>query len=182
MYVVIEGVIPNIIPKNFGVVKEGEIYRSGELTVAATEKVVREHGIRTIVDLGAHELGTPEERRAARTAEALGVTRHRIALFGDARGDPNRYAAALRILNDPEARPVLIHCAAGAQRTGCAVGMYRVIEDGMSIEEAIAEATGFRHDPEDNPHLTIMMNEWTDDVRRALETGEAIAYDGPTRE
>src|SRR5690606_7957604 len=89
-----EGVWPHVAPKNFGVVHveggaeggEGrrQVYRSGELTVAATAKVVERYGIRTIVDLGTHEPGTPEERIAQKTAEALGLTRYRFDLEGDA--------------------------------------------------------------------------------------------------
>jgi len=177
-----EQVHPHIFPKNFGPVVEGQIYRSGELTPATTEKVVRRHGIRLIVDLGAHELGTSEELLAQRTAADLGVERVRLPLFGDAQGDPNQYVRALRLATDPANQPVLIHCAAGSERTGCAVAMYRNIYEGVPLEQGLAEATTYKHDPSDNPHVMRMLREWTDDVRRALETGEAISYDGASKE
>ena len=165
---VIEGVMPNLFPKRFGVVVEGALYRSGELTPAATRKVVRERGIRTIVDLGAHEPGTIEERRAIEVAESLGVTRVRLDLEGDARGDPNDYVRALRIVADPDAGPVLVHCAAGSQRTGCAIGLFRMIEHGWTLEQVIDEARVYDHDPEDNPHLIAMIERWRGEIEAAL--------------
>lgn len=174
--------IPNLVPKNFGVVVEGELYRSGELTPTTTARVVREHGIRTIVDFGAHEPGSSEEARAQATADALGVTRYRLPLFGDAQGDPNRYAEALAIMTDPEQQPVLVHCAAGAQRTGCAVALYRHIVEGMDLDAAYDEANRYRHDPSDNPHLRRMLDTWADDVERAFRDGSTIEYDGPTKD
>ncbi|MEM7629629.1 MAG: tyrosine-protein phosphatase [Planctomycetota bacterium] len=182
VFAVRDWIIPNIWPKNFGVVVEGALYRSGELTPTATRKVINERGIRTIVDFGAHELGSYEETRAQAIADAMGVRRVRLALFGDAQGDPNRYTEALKIMTDPGAQPVLVHCAAGAQRTGCAVALYRQIVEGVSLEDAYDEANTYRLDPSDNPHLRRMLDAWSDDVERAYREGGTITYDGPTRD
>ena len=171
-----QGIKPNIIPKNFGIVTDGEIYRSGELTPRTTEMVVREHGIRTIVDFGAHEPGSSEEEIAQRTADALGVTRIVFDLEGDATGDPNAYVEALRIMTDPDQRPVLVHCAAGAQRTGCGVALYRSIVEGVPDEEALAEATKYRHDPEDNPRLPAMYHRYRDAIEDAFRNGGSIPF------
>lgn len=177
-----EHVHPHLFPKNFGVVSPGSIYRSGELTPAATQKVVHNHGIRLIIDLGAHEPDTPQERVAQRTAEALGVQRLRLPLFGDGQGDPNQYVRALRLATDPSNQPVLIHCSAGSERTGCAVAMYRNIFEDATLEQGLAEATTYKHDPDDNPHVMRMLQEWTDDVQRSLRTDVPIPYDGPSKE
>jgi protein tyrosine/serine phosphatase len=171
---VVEGVVPNLFPKNFGIVREGEVYRSGRLTPAAMRSVIEDHGIRTIVDLGAFDKDPAGDRRAQAVADSMGVRREILLLEGDARGDPNRYAEALRIISDPEAQPVLVHCAAGAQRTGCTVALYRHIVEGWDAEKALAEATDYRHDPEDNPHLRIMFETWHDEIARALEDGGRI--------
>ena len=171
---------PQIAPKNFGVVQidgERQIYRSGELTVSATEKVVERFGVRTVIDLGAHEPGTPEERIAQKTADALGVRRIRLDLEGDATGDPNAYVEALRIMTDPAAQPVLVHCAAGSERTGCLVAMYRQIEQGWEEDLAYSETRRYRHSPQRNPRLREMLDRYTDDVARSLQTGEPIEYD-----
>ena len=166
-----EWVRPNLFPKNFGVVTEGVLYRSGKLTAAATEKVVREYGIRTIVDLGAFEPGTREERLAQRTADALGVDRVRMDLEGDATGNPNYYAQALRIMTDPARQPVLVQCGAGSERTGCAVAMYRHLVEGVAMDEAYAETQRYKHNPRRNPRLREVFEAWTEPVGRALREG-----------
>ena len=173
-YVVKQTVWEQVFPKNFGVVVEGTIYRSGELTPSATRKVAERHGIRTIVDFGAHEADSVEERRAQRVADALGVERYVYRLSGDAQGNPNAYVRALEIMTDPEMQPVLIHCAAGSERTGCAVAMYRHVIEDVPIDEAYEETKRFKHRTHRNPHLRAMLDEWADDVERAYETGGVI--------
>ncbi|MEM0984017.1 MAG: tyrosine-protein phosphatase [Planctomycetota bacterium] len=173
---------PNLVPKNFGTVVEGRLFRSGELTPMATRTVVEQHGIDLIIDLGAHELGSTEERRAQATADALGVERLRIPLFGDATGDPNRYAEVLKIIESSTDRTVLVHCAAGTQRTGCLVGLYRSIYENAPTADVLAEAESFRWDPNDEgSRLRESFERWRDPIAGALETGEPIPYDGPTR-
>lgn len=165
---------PHVSPKRFGVVEAGRIYRSGELTPASTRLVVEKHGIRTIIDLGAHEPGTRDERLAQRTADALNVVRISLDLEGDATGNPNNYVVALRVLRDPNRWPVLIHCAAGAQRTGCAVALFRMIDEGWTFDQAIAEAKNYNHDPKDNPKLTAMIEKYRGPIEAALNSGGQI--------
>jgi protein tyrosine phosphatase len=47
----------------------------------------------------------------------------------------------LRIVNDPQKVPVLVHCQRGADRTGLAVAVYRVAMQDWTKEEAIREMT-----------------------------------------
>jgi protein tyrosine phosphatase (PTP) superfamily phosphohydrolase (DUF442 family) len=48
-------------------------------------------------------------------------------------------AAALRVLVDPDARPLLVHCRHGSDRTGVVVAAYRIVVEGWSKEEALRE-------------------------------------------
>lgn len=147
------GVRDDVLIRNFGVVEEGQIYRAGRQTPAATARIVRDHGIRTIIDLGAYEADSPQERRLANTALALGVTRHRFPLHGDGTGDPNAYVHALRVLADERNFPVLVQCAAGSQRTSGCIMLYREAVQGVPMEQSHHEALAHAHDPDDNPHL-----------------------------
>ncbi len=172
---------PNLFPKRFGVVVPGEIYRSGKLTTAALNKVVRKYDIKTIVDLGAWVEDTPANRRANQreqhAAEALGAERHVFQLIGDATGDPNDYADALRLVLDPANHPVLVHCGAGTERTGCLIAMYRMHAEGMSLDEAYAEAERAGHSGSRNPHLRQVLEAWSGPILESLRTGEPIPHD-----
>lgn len=179
------GVRDHVIAKNFGVVREGALYRSGELTPATFRLVHERHAIRTIVDLGAWEEGSREDRLAQRTAESLGITRYRFDLEGDATGNPNWYAHALRIMLEPANQPVLVHCGAGSERTGCTFILFRHMVEGVPIEEGYAEAQQFKHRPSRNPKLRQVLEAWAgpieDAVRRGglVEGAEPIPTPGP---
>jgi len=180
-FFVVKGVIPNLVPKNFDVVEPGKVYRSGELTSGAMERVLEDNSIVLVIDLGAHHTGLDGARREARTVEVLGVRRVLLPLFGDGTGDPNRYVEALRQMRGAEGA-VLVHCAAGAQRTGVAIALYRMIEDGWSMDEALAEAQKYGYDPADNPKLRAYLERWKGAIVESLNTGESIAYDGASAE
>jgi protein tyrosine/serine phosphatase len=48
----------------------------------------------------------------------------------------------MRMLRNPENGPYLIHCQHGADRTGLMSAMYRILEQGWSVDDALAELTG----------------------------------------
>jgi len=168
------GVRDNVLPRNYGVVDDGHVYRAGRLTPAATETLVKQHGIKTIVDLGAYE-GIPDnERLAQRTADALGVTRHVFTLDGDGTGHPMGYVEALRLITDPKNQPVLIHCAAGAQRTTVCVMLYEKIVNNVPLEETLRVSMDHKHDPKKNPKLWPYVEKWAAKIEQAYRDGTVI--------
>lgn len=177
---------PNIFPKRFHEVVPGQIYRSGKLTTAALAKVIRKHDIKTVVDLGAWVVDTPANRRAnareQHATEALGAQRIVFGLIGDATGDPNEYAEALRLMTDPDNWPVLVHCGAGTERTGCVVALYRMHTEETSLEDAYAEAERAGHSGTRNPHLRKVLEKWHGPVLESLKTGEQIPWTEESKE
>lgn len=176
------GVVPNLFPKRFHTVDPGKVYRSGQLTPAAFESVIREHKIRTIIDLGSTIHGqAPGERRNHRAAEALGVTRYVFHLYGDSSGNPNEYIQALRLASDPANQPVLIHCGAGTERTGFACLLYKAHHFGTPIDEGFREAQSVGHNPRRTPMLRTMIDKWVNPILVHLrEGGQIQSTDFPT--
>lgn len=160
---------PRVFPKNFGVVVPDKIYRSGELTVSALADVVRGHNIKTIIDMGAYEPGTPEDTLQAMAAESLGVERYVLRLEGDGSGDPTMYLESLRLMTDESKLPMLIHCGAGSERTGMLVVFYRNIVQGVEVDRAFEEAKRFSHDPRRNPRLRPLIDYILEPLRAAYE-------------
>ena len=56
--------------------------------------------------------------------------------------DDKHVIAVMRMLKDPANGPYLIHCQHGADRTGVMSAMYRVLEQGWTPDDALAELQG----------------------------------------
>lgn len=142
-----------IWPKNFGEVVPGKLYRAADQYPDMYRKLCTEHGIRTILDLSGED---PEEDAVA---SELGIDRFQFSLVGDGTGDPALWAAALEVMTDPARQPVLVHCAAGAQRTTTAILLYRNEVEGESFREAYPESFDFRHKPDEWTLLAFLADE-----------------------
>jgi protein tyrosine/serine phosphatase len=152
------------------VVDEGEIYRSGRLEPDALSRLIRERGIRTIVDLGAWDTDPALEREMQRVADELGVARYYLPMAGDGRANPNGYVAVLRILGDARNHPALVQCAAGSERTGAAIVLYRRVVQGLRIQSVYAESFEHGHVPEDFEWLAYLAD-WTGPIESAYHDG-----------
>lgn len=172
---VYKAVKPDIWPKRYAEVVPGKVYRSAELSPAAMEEIARKTGLKTIIDLGIAPDGDPRDRRQQLTAQALGVRRYKFQLVGDSTGNPNEYLAALRLALDPANQPVLIHCATGAQRTSCAVALFRMASEGYTVDRALAEAREF----DAKPKVEEVTRSIAPKVLRALHDGGAIPGEPP---
>lgn len=56
-------------------------------------------------------------------------------------------ASVLKVIEDPANQPVFVHCQHGADRTGTMVAAYRIVEQGMSSEDAAQELPRFHYHP-----------------------------------
>jgi protein tyrosine phosphatase (PTP) superfamily phosphohydrolase (DUF442 family) len=123
---------------HFDVVKPGILYRSGQLNPDQLKAVVRDprYGVRTVISFQIPGRGVEEERALCRE---LGVDFLNLPMPGDGFGREEQFREVLAACDDPERRPVLIHCARGTCRTGAAVALYRFERDGWTIEDVSAE-------------------------------------------
>ena len=58
---------------------------------------------------------------------------------GDGFGEEWQFREILKITDDPQRRPALVHCARGTCRTGAAVAIYRFERDGWTLEDVATE-------------------------------------------
>lgn len=164
----------HFVPRNFGVVEEGVLYRSGRLTPRAIRLLHERHDIKTIVDLGAYDHHPERWELEQRTAESLGVTRYEFRLEGDGTGNPNAYVAALRVLADPANHPVLVHCSAGAERTSGCTMLYHKAVHGRPFIETYPGMTEHKHSPSENPRLMSFLADHGEAILGAFKRGEFI--------
>ena len=127
---------------NFHVVSAGQVYRSGQMSASTLGRVIREHGIKCVLNLrGAN----PEQAwypAETNTAAQLGVRHLDFSLSaGREVSDPEIDAIMELVRRAP--KPILIHCYGGADRTGLISSLYLyTIEEKTSVE-ASRELTAF---------------------------------------
>lgn len=127
-----------LVPKNFAVVESGVLFRSGQLRPRHLEKVVHEHGIRTIICLNPNDVADEQARAAA-----LGVDWKPFPMPGSGQGQAQQFKTILDIIGDPKSQPVLVHCAAGAYRTGATCALHRIVHQGWQLDDAVREMKFF---------------------------------------
>jgi protein tyrosine phosphatase (PTP) superfamily phosphohydrolase (DUF442 family) len=116
--------------------KRGVLYRSGQLTGDQLTEAVNRHHIRTVINL---QQAGPEMAAERAMAARLGVDFVNLPMPGDGFGEEWQFREILKIIDDPQQRPVLVHCARGTCRTGAAVAMYRFERDGWTIDDVAVE-------------------------------------------
>ncbi|MGH8049215.1 MAG: tyrosine-protein phosphatase [Arenimonas sp.] len=106
------------------------LYRSAQPD-AASGDTLRKLGIKTVLSFRKRNKDEPLHKTA-------GVTFKRYPLYTwDI--EEKDIIEVLRIIDNPDNQPILVHCTHGADRTGLMMASYRMIVQGWSKEAAIAE-------------------------------------------
>lgn len=128
-------------PKRFAVVEPGVLYRSAQPKPAQISHVIDEYHIKTIVVVrDGFSKAVPQE---AECAAASGARVVYIPVVSRAPIPDDQIREFLRIVDDPQMRPVLVHCSAGRHRTGLMCAMYRIERQGWSVDRALEEMASF---------------------------------------
>ncbi len=117
-------------------VKRHVLYRSGQLTPEQLTRAVKRYHLRTIINL---QMPGEELSSERALAARLGVDFVNLPMPGSGFGEEWQFREILKIVDDPDRRPVLVHCARGTCRTGAAVALYRYERDGWTIEDVATE-------------------------------------------
>jgi hypothetical protein len=117
------------IPKRFGVVQEGQLYRSGLIPSRLVKEVLLKYKIKVIIDLAADSPEGSDRKAGKRAVAELDIERLTFSLRSDGTGDVNDYARAIAAIAQAkqEHKPVLVHCNAGRQRTGGVIAAYQLL-------------------------------------------------------
>jgi tyrosine-protein phosphatase SIW14 len=140
-------------------VTAGKFYRCGQLTAAGFREAIARYGIQTVINLQDEDPDPhlPASYYASRPVEPESeVCRQAGARYVLLSFDlPSRERAPfeqakaidefLKILDDPENYPVLLHCKAGLHRTGLLTAVYRMEYEHWPVADALRElrANGF---------------------------------------
>jgi protein tyrosine/serine phosphatase len=158
--------------RHFRVVEEGRLYRSGQLTPEVLDRVIHDHGIRTVVCLRSYARpGDPEPENGEELWCASRGIRY-VRLNPAAWDSPETRAnldAFLREANNPAAGPLLLHCFAGLHRTGVYCAVHRMERDRWTNAEAIAEMYAVGYFQEDRTALDFLRNYVPRHARRTAD-------------
>ena len=126
---------------NFHAVEEGRFYRSAQVGAGTLARLIRKHGLRTVVNLRGKKDQAWYAQEKALCAK-LGVEHIDLDRF---RSSPrkDRLLKLLEVLEGEE-YPVYVHCAGGKDRAGMASAFYLAYR-GKPVDEALAELTRWKY-------------------------------------
>jgi protein tyrosine/serine phosphatase len=132
--------------RNFHVVKESVLYRSGQMSLSSLKRVVHDYGIRTVVCLRDGNSRADVEEEIYCQKEELNYVRI-PPLRWEAEGGRSPIDEGIRkfldAMRDPRKQPVLIHCFAGIHRTGGYCAVYRMEFQQWTNDRAIDEMKAY---------------------------------------
>jgi protein tyrosine phosphatase (PTP) superfamily phosphohydrolase (DUF442 family) len=119
---------------NVRAVSPGKVYRSAQLWPDHLRQVIREHGIKTVLNLQGKDHGDLAQTETALCREAGAEYRH-AQLSAVRLPGPRELQRVVDALDQAQ-YPILIHCRAGADRSGLVSALYLALKEGVSPDEA----------------------------------------------
>ncbi len=148
--------------RNFRVVEEGVLYRSGQLNIAGLKRLIHDHGIKTVVSLrdGDKTSDIEEEKYLTGQTDVTFVRIPPRAWWATDGSIPAEIGLAefRAVMDNPANYPVLVHCFAGVHRTGAFCAVRRIEHDGWTSAEAIQEMRNFGYTAEHMDVLPYLRN------------------------
>ena len=139
--------------RNFRAVREGVLYRSGQMSLTGLKTAIHDYGIKTVITLrdSAYADGAAPDFSEEDYCKAEEIAYCRIAprTWWAADGSVPAEEGVRRfreIMDKPDNYPVLIHCFGGIHRSGAFCAVSRMEYEHWSNERAIAEmrACGYK--------------------------------------
>jgi len=164
-----------LFPKRWGIVEKSSIFRSGQLTPRQVRRQVKAHDIDVIISLMTPLPGDTSYEAEVELVQD-GLERYVYPLLGDGTGDISEYASAITRIHDSVQchKKVLVHCAAGTQRTGGVIAMYRILVQGKSVKFAMDEMERYGWRPRKNPALVAYINESLEELLALLVSRKVL--------
>jgi len=147
-----------VIPRRFGEVEKGLIYRSGRISAGLIKKTLVKYNIGVIVDLTAEDDKIADQNAERKAAAELNIKRLVLPLRGNGTGDINNYASAVAAIAEAKHAnmPILVHCALGSQRTGGVIAAYQLLVEQKAPSLVLKELKHYGWETEDTDLLTYL--------------------------
>lgn len=126
-----------IYQANFHAIVSGEAYRSSQMSAEQLTGVIQKYGIKSVINLRGTN-ASPWYQGEIKTTDRLGVQHYDFALSANEEVELPQMDEIIRTLRAAP-KPVLIHCKAGADRSGLVSALYCLAIKGRSPAEADRE-------------------------------------------
>jgi protein tyrosine/serine phosphatase len=120
---------------NFHTVLPGQFYRCAQPSPERLRQLIRDHGIRTVVNLRGPGPSFDWYRNECRTAEAFDACQEDLWFSAGRLPSVPEVRRLVEVLDRSE-RPLLFHCQRGADRTGLAAAVALLLYGDVSYAEA----------------------------------------------
>jgi protein tyrosine/serine phosphatase len=142
------------------------LYRSEQPTPLGFQNLEK-LGIRTVINLRAFNSDDDEVRGTSLRTERVRILTWNV--------EDAQVIDVMRMLRNTANGPFLIHCQHGADRTGLMSAMYRVLEQGWSVDDALAELRdgGYGYHAMWKNILRYVRSADVDELRAAISAGAA---------
>jgi protein tyrosine phosphatase (PTP) superfamily phosphohydrolase (DUF442 family) len=124
--------------ENLHTVIPGRVYRGAQPTEATIERLVRDYGIRTIVNLRGIGNPLPWYLAEGRAAQHCGIGLEDVTFSAIHLPPPSELRELIEVLDRAE-YPIFLHCRHGADRTGLGSAVVLLLEDGVPYAQARRE-------------------------------------------
>lgn len=108
---------------NVHTVVTDEVYRAGQPRPGLLDRMERQHGIRTVLNLRGANPGSPWYDNEVADSQRLGIQHINFRMSAKEELTPQEVRELIAIMRDAP-KPLLIHCAGGSDRTGLASAFY----------------------------------------------------------
>jgi len=141
---------------NFHVVTDGLAYRSAQLNAEDLEKRIEEYGIKTVLNLREWDNSMVWYQKQKAMALRNAVEHHNFALSEYVELSPQQLAKLVTVL-ETSPKPILIHCAGGADRTSLVSALFRYRFEQAAVESCVGEfSLRYGHVPLLRPKVQAM--------------------------
>jgi len=120
---------------NFAEIRAGELFRSAQMSANALKQTIREHRIKTVLNLRGKNPNQPWYRAEREAALNAGATLVDIPMSSSEWMSRPQLRAVVDVLENYE-RPILIHCQWGSERTGLVSTFAELLRPGATLNDA----------------------------------------------